>query len=685
MIESIMFFAGGFLVAALLALVLISSVHHRAVRLTLRRLEDTLPVSIAEIQADRDSLRAEFAMSSRRLEMSVEQLKAKSATQLGEIARKTEAITRLKAELVDKTAVTDALEANAKTLSSKLRDAEQESEVKTADVEANERALAIKEAELAKAASDLNEQRLAADGQRVEMAVLKTQVEQFGARIGGLEQEAQVAARLLSEERVAVSTITKELEENRQAVDTLRAEVARLEGEIASHTDELKSRARLIADLESRNGDQARLLAERSAAADELRQQRDAEFQALGQQRESEVESLGQQHYSEVESLRHQHESDVAALRAQSLSEVEALRAQHEAKVTALQQQHQSEITAQHQQHEAEVDALGQQHQSEVATLRQEIAAERAEHSSHAGRLQEDNSALERRLADANDSIASHAGRIDDFEKLLAERDRIISQRDGEAKALENAIVLAKRESDAAIEHLQADKHSIGRLLQTANQTLEIRAGRIGDLESWVAEGEELLRRRDAEIKALHGEIAVFKDRDEAAAAAVGPAAETAKLEALLQTAIEDRRQAQLELAALKHEAEATWKTERAENALLRERISDIAARVAHMAIAKDKAGGDPIEAILAQSTRAEALEAPTEAIDRANASANSEERAPPVGELITRIRKLQSAASEAPGPGRAGRRKRSAGAAPDADEPTPGHSSRQHSIAAKD
>src|SRR5580700_4146482 len=152
MVESIMFFGGGFLVAGLLALVLISFVHHRAVRLTQRRLEDAIPVSMAEIQADKDNLRAEFAMSARRLEMSVEQLKAKATNQLGDIARKTEAINRLKAELAEKTGVTDELDAKAKSLGSKIRETEQEYAVKAAAVEATARALAAKEAELAKAA-----------------------------------------------------------------------------------------------------------------------------------------------------------------------------------------------------------------------------------------------------------------------------------------------------------------------------------------------------------------------------------------------------------------------------------------------------------------------------------------------------------------------------------------------------
>ena len=46
------------------------------------------PLSMAEIQADKDQLRAEFAMSTRRLEMSVEQLKAKTTSQPPKLAKK---------------------------------------------------------------------------------------------------------------------------------------------------------------------------------------------------------------------------------------------------------------------------------------------------------------------------------------------------------------------------------------------------------------------------------------------------------------------------------------------------------------------------------------------------------------------------------------------------------------------
>ena len=111
MIEAIMFFALGFLAASLIALVLLSAVWHRAVRLTTRRIEGAIPVSMAEIQADKDQLRAEFAMSTRRLETSVEQLKLKTTEQLAEIGRKSETIRLLKTEVEEKSASVTALEA----------------------------------------------------------------------------------------------------------------------------------------------------------------------------------------------------------------------------------------------------------------------------------------------------------------------------------------------------------------------------------------------------------------------------------------------------------------------------------------------------------------------------------------------------------------------------------------------
>src|SRR5512134_1873318 len=174
MIEPIMYFGIGFLVAALIGLVVVPLVHNRAVRLTMRRLEAATPLSMAEIQADKDQLRAEFAMSTRRLEMSVEQLKAKSTSQLAELGKKNDAINRLKMELGEKSATIFALEAREKALKDQMRATEDELSVKTLGLHETERSLSDKESDLTRLSSELGDRTATTEAQRVELISLKT-------------------------------------------------------------------------------------------------------------------------------------------------------------------------------------------------------------------------------------------------------------------------------------------------------------------------------------------------------------------------------------------------------------------------------------------------------------------------------------------------------------------------------
>jgi hypothetical protein len=159
MIESIMYFGIGFLVSALLGLLFIPAVHNRAVRLTMKRLEASTPLSITEIRADKDQLRAEFAMSTRRLEMRIEKLKAQTTTQLADLGKKTDIINQLKKELAEKNGTNVALEARDKTLRDQLRASEKDNQIKSRALSEAERVLAEKEAELTKL---LRERSLAA-------------------------------------------------------------------------------------------------------------------------------------------------------------------------------------------------------------------------------------------------------------------------------------------------------------------------------------------------------------------------------------------------------------------------------------------------------------------------------------------------------------------------------------------
>src|ERR1700736_2441773 len=73
-IEQAMVFTFGFLAASLIALAAAPAFWRRAIRLSTRRLEMQLPLSLEEILAGRDLLRAEFAVECRRLEQKAEVL-----------------------------------------------------------------------------------------------------------------------------------------------------------------------------------------------------------------------------------------------------------------------------------------------------------------------------------------------------------------------------------------------------------------------------------------------------------------------------------------------------------------------------------------------------------------------------------------------------------------------------------
>ncbi|MBS0240732.1 MAG: hypothetical protein JSS20_01055 [Proteobacteria bacterium] len=98
-IQSGMLIALGFLAASLLGLLIAPAFWRRAVRLTSRRLKETIPLTEMEIEADRDRIRAEYAIKMHKLEALVEQVKLAGARQQIEINRRDAHVNMLEADL----------------------------------------------------------------------------------------------------------------------------------------------------------------------------------------------------------------------------------------------------------------------------------------------------------------------------------------------------------------------------------------------------------------------------------------------------------------------------------------------------------------------------------------------------------------------------------------------------------
>ncbi len=136
----------------------------------------------------------------------------------------------------------------------------------------------------------------------------------------------------------------------------------------------------------------------------------------------------------------------------------------------------------------------------------------------------------------------------------------------------------------------------------------------------------------------LRSELSHAADRSRAATENL--VKEKALIEDQLAQSKAERTKLQQEIGSMKREAEQTWAAERVENALLRERINDIAAEIARLTVALDGADS-PIEALLA----GEAPAANGQRIKTDERAAAPGER----GNLADRIRALQMKASQVP------------------------------------
>ena len=273
MVEPIMYLAIGFLVSMLVGLTIVPLVHSRAVRLTTKRLEAATPLSMAEIQADKDQLRAEFAMSARRLEMSVDQLKNKTSSQLAELGKKSDAINRLKIELGEKNATIFSLEAREKALKDQQRATEEEFASKTQLLRTAEQALADKQAELGKLTGELSDRSMMAESRQVELVAVRSQIDALQSRVNDAEREFSDTQTRLAEQRGESDAATRELVSARGRVEDLSGRVTDLDRQLLVQVKETELLTSRTADLESRLALQGKILAEREYENNLLRQQ----------------------------------------------------------------------------------------------------------------------------------------------------------------------------------------------------------------------------------------------------------------------------------------------------------------------------------------------------------------------------------------------------------------------------
>lgn len=257
-----MYFTLGVLIATLVALLVLPAVWHRAVRLTTKRVEAAVPISIFEVQADKDQQRAFFALNQRRLELQGDAMRDTIVAHAATIETQRQKVFELEGalkELQDRHAFATATGAERDVL---LGETQDQLSDRTAALARTEEELAARVAAL----TALEEAHRILDGQAHELAaMLKTREATLVTereRIAGLEaQAASLAARLeattrrLEETAAALEAEQKAAAEGRilaaETATRLTADLAETQSALTRRSGESETRAGAITALEA--------------------------------------------------------------------------------------------------------------------------------------------------------------------------------------------------------------------------------------------------------------------------------------------------------------------------------------------------------------------------------------------------------------------------------------------------
>jgi len=240
MINALMFGALGFLLGCLLALMLTPPLWNRAVKLTTRKLEATMPMSLNDIQADKDQLRAEFAIELRKVEVALEKAKEKATRELIEANKRRVEIAVLNTDLASvKGQLQENENANRvlqQTIKRRLPDLDSRLKAAKKALAELESVNAELRATVASQSEALKTARTTLHNQRADIERLRTALESGGG--AGLRGSGKVDARTLAESQRLSAELSKaqeELERARTGAEEhmlLRRELSKLAAQI---------------------------------------------------------------------------------------------------------------------------------------------------------------------------------------------------------------------------------------------------------------------------------------------------------------------------------------------------------------------------------------------------------------------------------------------------------------------
>lgn len=285
MIQATLIFILGFLSAVFLAVLVAPAIWRRAVALTRRRVEAALPLTMNEIRADKDALRAEYAMATRKLEVVVKALREQIAGQSVEVDRARDGERRAQRESDDRAGMIAALETREAELRAALHKSEEERQRLSGLVAERERLADERAREIEKLGAMYDEASFSASSRQIELVAQESRIEKLGEELAALhgrfdqvQTQLRQAAAEGAELELGVRAEKRRIVGLERKIETLTTTLADREEKLERRERDLERlRAKLREASETGRETAAKLAAEQDKA---LRLREEAAVQA---------------------------------------------------------------------------------------------------------------------------------------------------------------------------------------------------------------------------------------------------------------------------------------------------------------------------------------------------------------------------------------------------------------------
>ena len=290
MIQATLIFLLGFLGAGFLAVLVAPTIWRRAVKLTRRRIEAALPLSMAEIRADKDAVRAEYAMATRRLEVTVKALKAEIAAQSLDVDHARDETRRTLHALDEKEAARAELEQTERELSGALEQARREIARLAEALAGRDRSLEERANELESLGAMYDEASFNASERQIELVAREADIERLAGDFSELTDKHRQTEARLREADARIKELEQAVRVEKRKVVALERKVAKLTAALSDREEKLDRRERDLSHLREKlkgAGESGRELAARLSAAQDRQTRLDQELAAQARENQT--------------------------------------------------------------------------------------------------------------------------------------------------------------------------------------------------------------------------------------------------------------------------------------------------------------------------------------------------------------------------------------------------------------